>query len=176
MFERFTRQARAAVTDAQIVARGLHSPAIDSRHVVIALAEADGSAARALRSSGLAPGAIASTVRRQITADGLDAEALASLGIDLDTVRANADATFGDGALDRATRQRGPRAHIPFSRDAKKSLELALREAVRLHSKDIDENHLLLGILRDGRTPGARALSDAGADTPTLRTALESPA
>jgi ATP-dependent Clp protease ATP-binding subunit ClpA len=57
-----------------------------------------------------------------------------------------------------------------------KSLELALREAVRLHSRDIDETHLLLGVLRDGRTPGARALSDAGADVPALRTALEATA
>ncbi|GAB3160627.1 Clp protease N-terminal domain-containing protein [Myceligenerans halotolerans] len=177
MFERFTRQARAVVTDAQIVARGLHSPAIDSRHVVIALAETDGSAARALRSTGLTPGTIASAVRREIAGDGgLDSEALASLGIDLEAVRVTTDATFGDGAFDAAARRSGPKGHIPFTRDAKKSLELALREAVRLRSKDIDETHLLLGILRDGHAPGAKALSDAGVDVPALRAALESPA
>ncbi|MBE1874755.1 Clp protease N-terminal domain-containing protein [Myceligenerans pegani] len=174
MFERFTRDARAVVTDAQIVARGLHSPAIDTRHVVVALAEAGGPAARALDSTGVAPDTVASAVRRQIAGDGgLDREALASLGIDLDAVRESADATFGDGAFDAAARRRGPKGHIPFTRDAKKSLELALREAVRLKSKDIADRHLLLGVLRDGRAPGARALSDAGADIPALRTTLE---
>ncbi|MBO0608565.1 Clp protease N-terminal domain-containing protein [Myceligenerans salitolerans] len=155
MFERFTREARAVVTDAQIVARGLYSPTIDTRHVVVALAEAGGPAARALASAGL------------------DRAALASLGIDLDAVRDSTDATFGEGAFDTAARRRGPKGHIPFTRDAKKSLELALREAVRLRSKDIADTHLLLGVLRDDHAPGARALRDAGTDVPTLRAALE---
>ncbi|MBL0884744.1 Clp protease N-terminal domain-containing protein [Myceligenerans indicum] len=174
MFERFTREARAVVTDAQIVARSLHSPAIDTRHVVIALTESGGTTARALRSSGLAPGTIASAVRREISGDsGLDREALASLGIDLDAVRETADATFSDGAFDAATRRHGRGGHLPFTRDAKKCLELALREAVRLRSKDISAGHLLLGVLRDPRSPGARALSAAGTDLPTLRATLE---
>lgn len=175
MFERFTRHARAVVTTAQVVARGLHSPAIDTRHVVVALAETDGSAARALRSAGLVPDEVAAATRRKIADDGgLDGEALSSLGIDLDLVRERADATFGDGALDTAARRGGPGRHIPFTRDAKKALELALREAVRLRSKDIDDSHLMLGVLRDESASGARALSDAGADTPALRAALES--
>lgn len=174
MFERFTREARAVVTDAQIVARGLYSPTIDTRHVVVALAEAGGPAARALASAGLAPGDVASAVRRDIADDdGLDRAALASLGIDLDAVRDSTDATFGEGAFDTAARRRGPKGHIPFTRDAKKSLELALREAVRLRSKDIAGTHLLLGVLRDDHAPGARALRDAGTDVPTLRAALE---
>lgn len=52
--------------------------------------------------------------------------------------------------------------HIPFGSDAKKVLELALREAIRRDDRRIDVEHILLGILRDGRSSGARLLADAG--------------
>lgn len=54
------------------------------------------------------------------------------------------------------------RGHIPFAPDAKKTLQLALREALRLGSRRIEAEHILLGILRDERTPGAVILASAG--------------
>jgi hypothetical protein len=52
--------------------------------------------------------------------------------------------------------------HIPFSPDAKKVLELALREAIRSSDRRIGTEHILLGILRDTRSPGAQILVDRG--------------
>jgi hypothetical protein len=92
-------------------------------------------------------------------------------------VRRQTDQVFGEGALDRAGRRPARRGgHVPFTKDAKRTLELSLREAVRLHDKGIETRHLLLGVLRDD-SPGGRvlesALHDVGADVPTLRAAVE---
>ena len=56
---------------------------------------------------------------------------------------------FGPGALDRtrAARGRSPGRHVPFDRSAKKVLELALREALRLRHNYIGCEHILLGML-----------------------------
>lgn len=178
MFERFHRDARDAVVEAQAVAREAGSRTIDGRHVLIALLDAPGPAATALRSVGVDIPALAAHVRREVRAGGLDAEALAALGIDLDAVRARADAVFGEGALDRPAHACRS-GHLPFTADAKKSLELALREAVRLRSKEIDGGMLLLGILRATGSPAERdlrqALAAVDADPGTLRAAVENP-
>lgn len=52
--------------------------------------------------------------------------------------------------------------HIPFDADSKKVLELALREAIRAKSRSIGSEHVLLGLLRDEGSPGARLLSRMG--------------
>lgn len=171
MFERFSKEARAAVVEAQHVARATSSRSIDSRHVLVALAEADGPASRALRAVEIDPDAVAASLRDDLRAAGLDPQALASLGVDLDAVRERTDAVFGEGALDRVARKT-PKGHIPFTPDAKKSLELALREAIRLKDNGIHGGHLLLGILR-ADSPAGRALQAAGADVAALRTAVE---
>jgi hypothetical protein len=105
-----------------------------------------------------------------------DAAALAALGFDLDRIRAAVEAAFGPGALEpdddappaRGLRRfvgrqrrtalpeadllRGPvrSGHRPFGPDAKKALELSLREALRLKDRHIGTEHLLLGLLRGG--------------------------
>ncbi|MCK9792474.1 hypothetical protein M1843_01775 [Isoptericola sp. 4D.3] len=178
MFERFTKEARAAVVEAQQVARGTRSATIDTRHLLASLSSTAGPAADALRAAGLDPAEVGARARRAVTeGEPLDAGALAAVGVDLDEVRRRTDEVFGAGALDRAgarTTRRGK--HVPFTDDAKKALELSLREAVRLKDKGIDGRHLLLGILR-ADCPGGRvlqaALHDAGTDVAALRTAAE---
>ncbi|WP_277208748.1 Clp protease N-terminal domain-containing protein [Isoptericola croceus] len=175
MFEKFSKESRAAVVAAQTVAREAGSASIDTRHVLVALASTPGPAADALRRSGLDPADVAEALRADLRSGGIDAEALAALGVDLEAVRRETDAVFGAGALDRAGRK-ARKGHIPFTPDAKKALELALREAVRLQDKTIDGRHVLLGILRADCTGGRaleRALHDAGYDVATLRTAVE---
>ncbi|GMA22609.1 hypothetical protein GCM10025864_03680 [Luteimicrobium album] len=85
---------------------------------------------------------------------------------------------FGPGALDVPTlgeaRRPGRVRRARFTPDAKKSLELALREAVRLHDRQITSAHLLLGLLRDPSSPAARTLAAAGADLGALRASAES--
>ncbi len=77
-----------------------------------------------------------------------------ALGIDLYAVRDSAARTFGadafDNALPRSGRRRRRRGHIPFTRPAKKSLELAVREALAHQDNQIGCEHLLLGIMRSG--------------------------
>lgn len=169
MFERFTKEARDAVVAAQQVARDTGSRSIDTRHLLVAVAEADGRAARALTAAGADD--VAGAVRRDLAAEGLDPEALAAIGIDLAAVTRRAEAVFGRDALRRAGRRRG---HLAFGKDARKALELALRETIRLQQREIDSGHLLLGILR-ADNPARAALVRHGVDLPTLRDALEPP-
>jgi len=170
MFERFTKEARAAVVGAQQVARDTASRSIDTRHVLVALVEGPGPVARALGEAGGDAGVLAESARAELRAGGLDGDALAALGIDLDAVQRRADAVFGPDALARAGRAR--KGHIPFTPDAKKALELALREAVRLRQRSIDSGHLMLGILR-AESPGRALLRQTGVDPDALRQALE---
>jgi ATP-dependent Clp protease ATP-binding subunit ClpA len=171
MFERFTKEAKAAVVDAQRVARDTGSRNVDTRHLLVALMASPGPVRRSLRETGADVEALDAKARADLRAGGLDSEALAALGIDLDAVRRQADAVFGAGALERAGRT--SRGHIPFAPEAKKALELSLREAIRLKQRSIHSSHLLLGILR-GESLGRAVLLHAGVDTDALRHALES--
>jgi ATP-dependent Clp protease ATP-binding subunit ClpA len=103
--------------------------------------------------------------------DGLDAAALGTVGIDLDAVRDRVEATFGPGALDApgAGRGREPKGHLPFSPRAKKVLELSLREAVALKSKNIADGHIALGLLREGEGLAMKVIHERGIDAAALR-------
>lgn len=159
MFERFGRDARAAVISAQEQARSMNSPVIDVEHVLLGvLAGADRPLATLLDECGLRIDAAQADLAAQRSAGPLgeeDAEALRSIGIDLDAVRASLAETFGADALDRtaAAEPRGFLARlrgnqIRFTSGAKKTLELALREAIARKDDRIGSEHLLLGILR----------------------------
>lgn len=59
------------------------------------------------------------------------------------------------------TRQKLPTAiEIPFSPETKRVLQQAAEEADRLGHKDIDAEHLLLGILREERSLAASILTE----------------
>ncbi|MET1132506.1 MAG: Clp protease N-terminal domain-containing protein [Aeromicrobium sp.] len=170
MFEKFSHEARTAVTASQEIARDAATRRIDTRHLVVALTRAHGPARDALETSGVDVAALSATALADLRSGGLDADALAGIGIDLEAVRREADRTFGAHALERAGRR--PGGHIPFAPEAKKALELALREAIRLKQKRIDGGHLLLGILR-ADCAGRALLVDAGVDIDSLRTVIE---
>jgi ATP-dependent Clp protease ATP-binding subunit ClpA len=175
MFERFTDGARAVVRGAQEEARRLRHPLIGTEHLLLAmLAGGDGPGSRALRDRGVD----AADIRRRVIGlvgppggDDLDPAALATLGIDLDEVRRVTEASFGPGALDARSRGRDktPAGHIPFSKRAKKVLELSLRESLRLGDRSIGEGHVLLGLIREGEGLAAQVLVQAGVDLPALR-------
>ncbi len=77
---------------------------------------------------------------------------------------------------DEAGLLRGKRAgggHIPFGADAKKALELSLREALRLRDRSIGAEHLLLGLLRPGDTIAVGILELLHVDPADLRRAVE---
>lgn len=160
MFDRFTDAARQVIVDAQQVASELRTGSIGTGEMLVALldhAVTDAVFAERLTALGVRPADYAARVRQAISGeDGLDAAALASLGIDLGAVRRKADAVFGKGALGGA-RRRDPGSHIPFTPGAKQALELALREGSRQKSGSIGVRHLMLGVL-DSADSAARAL------------------
>jgi len=166
MFERFTREARAAVIGAQEEARNHGARQIGTTHLLTALLRDGGTASTVTAAGGDVP-----TLTSTPDHAGLDAAALSAVGVDLTEVNAKAERLFGPGALSRAARS--PR-QLPFTREAKKSLELALREAVRLQERTIGNRHLLLGLVR-AAGPARAALATHGTDLAALRTALETP-
>jgi hypothetical protein len=111
MLERFTDDARLVLTQAQRHARRLGHRYIGCEHLLLTLVGTDQPASAVLREQGLTPGRVEEEiVRRAGTGAGaglfadLDRDALASIGIDLDAVRARIDAAFGPDALTRADR------------------------------------------------------------------------
>jgi ATP-dependent Clp protease ATP-binding subunit ClpA len=176
VFERFTTQARAVVTRAQREARQLGHPSIGTQHVLLGiLDEPDAAAGRALGALGLDGDEVRDDVRRfeqdRAAFSEEDADALRSVGIDLDEVRRTVEEAFGPGALERSTSdRRGLGAgHIPFTAESKKALELALREALHLGHRYIGTEHLLLGLVRDEGSSAARILSARGVDRERVR-------
>jgi hypothetical protein len=94
--------------------------------------------------------------------EGVAATALRALGADLDTLRREVEALAGPGE--------GPQGgHIPFTPRAKKVLELALREMVRLGHHYIGTEHLLLGLLREGEGAAAQVLRQRGIELDRVR-------
>ena len=125
MFERFTGSARQVVVQAQSQARQLGHGFIGCEHLLLALVSVDEPAAAVLRDHGLTPERTRAEVIRLLGPGrtvsllaGLDREALASIGIDLDAVRSRIEATFGPDALARAVpavrrrRRRGLRSRL----------------------------------------------------------------
>jgi ATP-dependent Clp protease ATP-binding subunit ClpA len=108
MFERFTDGARHVVVQAQKEARRLGHTYIGCEHLLLAAAGADEPAAAVLRDQDVTPERVEAEIVRTIgrgstdPLHGLDREALAAIGIDLDVVRARLEAAFGPEALDRA--------------------------------------------------------------------------
>jgi ATP-dependent Clp protease ATP-binding subunit ClpA len=82
---------------------------------------------------------------------GIASEALARFGLSLAGARDEVKAIIGPGKGMVA-------GHIPFTPRAKKTLELALREALQLHHNCIGTEHVLLGLLREGRGVAAQIL------------------
>jgi len=127
MFERFTAGARQIVVRAQSEARQLDHGFIGCEHLLLALLAGDEPAADVLREHELTPERVRAELIRMMGVpparpadllNVLDREALAAIGIDLDVVRSRIEATFGPGALTRATltprrnRRRGLRSRL----------------------------------------------------------------
>ena len=173
MFERFTTEARQTVVGAQDEARRLHDGRIGTEHLLLALLALKTPSAAVLSRHGVTHDSVVAAVGSYRGGDDLDADALTSLGIDLEAVREQVEAAFGPGALDgdeRPARSRG--GHIPFSPRAKKVLELSLREAMAQKSRTIRDGHIALGILREGQGLAMKVLTDQGIDAGELRREL----
>lgn len=87
--------------------------------------------------------------------EALAAKAMVALGAPLAEVRQAAESALGPGG-DTAP------ATTPFSAQAKKVLELTLREALRLGHNYVGTEHLLLALLSLEEDPAAQALTGLG--------------
>ena len=81
--------------------------------------------------------------------DGLAFRVLERFGMSLEGAREEVKVVVGTG---KATVS----GHIPFTPRAKKTLELALREALQLNHGYIGTEHILLGVIREGNGVGAQ--------------------
>jgi ATP-dependent Clp protease ATP-binding subunit ClpA len=184
MFERFTDRARQVAKGAQKQARQLEHRYIGTEHLLLAILDLDGGIAHdVLLESGASYDSVRAAVRRveDLTAGGGpdDAEALESIGIDLNAVKAKLEEAFGPGVLDEPPpqkrgwfgrrRQTPAMGHIPFTPRSKKVLELSLREALALKHKHIGTEHILLGLIREGEGMAAMILVEQGIDLKQLR-------
>jgi ATP-dependent Clp protease ATP-binding subunit ClpC len=97
--------------------------------------------------------------------DGLAAQALEQFEMTPDGVREEVKARVGIGTTTMT-------GHIPFTPRAKKTLELALREALELHHNYIGTEHLVLGVIREGEGVGAQLLREHSADLEAVRMAV----
>jgi hypothetical protein len=106
MFERFTREAKFVIVDAQKQARRLGHHYIGGEHLLLAVVSAGHPASAILNAHGITPAYVEREITRRVgsgTGAGpfgsLDRDALASIGIDLDAVRARIEASFGPHAM-----------------------------------------------------------------------------
>jgi ATP-dependent Clp protease ATP-binding subunit ClpA len=165
MFERFTQEARDALTRAREEAASLGHDFVGTEHLLLGVAAGDDGILASL-------GADHPALRRAVAEMypvGPDADALASIGIDLDAVRRSIEESFGTGAL---FARRGRRArNVSFCPRAKRALERALREALALRQRHIGREHLLLALAGDGESGAARALMRCGTSPEAVRAA-----
>ena len=93
---------------------------------------------------------------------GVATTALTSMGISLEEMRQAVQDSIGRGA------QPPESGHIPFTPQAKKVLELSLRESMRLGHEYIGTEHILLALIREGGG-AAQLLARAGVDLDRAR-------
>jgi ATP-dependent Clp protease ATP-binding subunit ClpA len=151
MFERFSGTARQVIVTAQRAAYEAGSGEIDSPDLLVALLRVeDETTDRLLAGHELTANELAEEFGRARRRGGLsdeEAAALSTLGVDVDTIIRNVEESLGEQAMVMPGRRRRPGGHIPFTTEAKRTLEECLREAIRRKHKHIGTEHLLLALL-----------------------------
>ena len=161
MFERFTHAARDVIVRAHEEAAAFGHERVGGEHLLLGAATAGALPA----SLGVDQAGLRAAVKRAPA--GIDAQALATIGIDLDTVRLSVEHAFGPDALARRRRR-----HVPFGAGAKRALERSLREAVALRDRQIGPEHILLGLADVPDAGAAYVLAACGTSPGALRAAV----
>ncbi|HML32156.1 MULTISPECIES: ATP-dependent Clp protease ATP-binding subunit [Sporomusa] len=134
MFNRFTDRARKVLILAQQEAARYGHGYIGTEHLLLGL----------LREG-----------------EGVAAKALASLGLEVDSVREQVETILGTGQ-EQAN-------DIGYTPRAKKVIELAMEEALRLGHNYVGTEHILLGLIREGEGIAAQVLTGMGVDINLMR-------
>jgi ATP-dependent Clp protease ATP-binding subunit ClpA len=145
-------------------ARRLGHGYIGTEHVLLALTrDPESRAARILRRLGVTHADIRdSACLAELWAPRIDADALASLGVDLEAVRERLEERFGRRALED-TRAGMPEPTGGAIRCVAPRLKLALANALdRAGDQPVQDEHVLLGLLSIRDSLAARALAEVG--------------
>ena len=127
-FDRFTKRARHVLVLAQEEAQRLQHSSIGTEHLLLGL----------LREG-----------------EGVAAQVLTNLGIEVDQVRHAVEAIIGRG-------ERIVRSEMALNPRTKMVFEFAVDEARRLNHRCIGTEHLLLGLIREGEGVAADVLKSFG--------------
>jgi len=188
---RFTDGANAIVVRAYEHAIRLGHPYLGGEHLLLALA-ASQPIGGVLRERGVTPERLEAEIVRQSGGGlfgDLDRDALATVGVDIDTVRATTEASFGREALTRAAqavhrkaRWFNPRpaafsgrdgAFLPLGPGAPQALGGARHESqARGVTRPAGVPDLALGILAASEGPVPPILSALGTSGPALSAAI----
>ncbi|WP_143268478.1 Clp protease N-terminal domain-containing protein [Amycolatopsis vastitatis] len=183
----FDDDARRIVGRAQQQARALGHRGIGCEHLLFAVAESADPAGAVLREHGLTPAHVSEQTRRLLSGtatvfDTLDGDALATLGIDLQTVRRTVEATFGPEALRPVRpsprrrwyrrRPRRPGGHLPVTGRAQRCLDAAAHEAKRAGSTAVDATTLAVAVVTADGGLVPRIVRSTGVPAEALRTAI----
>jgi ATP-dependent Clp protease ATP-binding subunit ClpA len=186
MFHRFTQVARHVVVHGQEEARSFGHSWVGTEHLLLGvLTQSASPAVAALVEMGVTLEDCRAALGQLVGRGGLDvsdAEALHTLGIDLDQVRNRVEAAFGPGALDRPPQpnrrhgfrwrhgrcEAGP-GDLMFMPRAKRALERSLHEATGLGDRHIGVEHILLGLLDPKGNMAVELLRHLGVDPETAR-------
>jgi len=149
MFERFSREARRAVTAAVEEAEQRGDPYVGTDHLLVGVVRSAAPGADLV-------GAPIETLREAWHA--IDQAALEATGIDADL------------EIEVPSTRRG---HRPFTGGAKQVLEETLREALGLDSKRLEPEHIVIALtLRPSHDPAIRLLQRAGLSPDSIRADL----
>jgi ATP-dependent Clp protease ATP-binding subunit ClpA len=164
---RYVHRTTPFIDAAARMSRGLGHNYVGTEHLLLALAaDRQTRAAQTLDELGLSPDEIRADIVALIgiaenPATRLDADALATLGIDLDEVRRRVEEVFGPNALERT--RAGCTPVVPR---LKKALELAAREA---GEGPVDAHHVLIGVASVENSVAAQILARHGITADELR-------
>jgi ATP-dependent Clp protease ATP-binding subunit ClpC len=95
--------------------------------------------------------------------DGVAAKALAELGVSLEATRLKI------GGLTEQPIPSPARSSPAFTERAKEVMEMSLEAAFQLGNDNIDTEHLLLALVREGHGVGALALASLGVELAAVR-------
>jgi hypothetical protein len=191
MTRNFAEDANAVVVQTYEHAIRLGHPYLAGEHLLLALAASE-PAGGVLREHGVTPGHVEAEIVR-LSGCGLfgdlDRDALATVGVDIDAVRATTEASFGQEALTRAARgvHRKPRwysprraafvgrdgAFLPLGPGAGQAFQAARCQAqARRAAQPAVAGDLAVGILAVSAGLVPSILSALGASGPALSTAI----
>lgn len=136
MLNRFTQRAQKAILLAQQEAKRLNHDYLGTEHILLGLVA---------------------------LGEGVAAQVLQDLGIDLKKVRREVEKMVGTGDNILLI------GEVPFTPRAKKVLELAVQEAQDMGHNYVGTEHLLLGLIREEEGVAAKVLEGLGASLELVR-------